>query len=358
MATATVSRSTQQADRIDSHPSQTLHLQNIRVDSIKVGKRMRPLGDIDALIASIREVGLLTPIVVTRGRRLISGLHRLAAFKALGRRTIPAIVLAVSRDEAQLREIDENLARKDLSLLERAEHLRCRKGIYERLHPETRKGGDRGNQHSGGKKSQNDNLAFSHSAATFTGQSSRTVQRLVRIANILTPETRRLLRGTDWANNQRTLLKLCKLPPDMQESVARKLAGGESKEIYNAIDKVHRDRLTARRCSLPLHGEDYRLLHGDFRKVGHEVPSGSIDLILTDAPYESGYLELFEPLSLFASRILRDGGSLVAMMGQSYLPQVLNDLSVHLRYHWIIATLLGQRRTLIRARRVFAVWTG
>jgi len=42
------------------------------------------------------------------------------------------------------------------------------------------------------------------------------------------------------------------------------------------------------------------------------------------------------------------------MMGQSYLPQVLSDLSAHLTYHWIITTLLGQRRTLIKARRVFA----
>jgi hypothetical protein len=40
------------------------------------------------------------------------------------------------------------------------------------------------------------------------------------------------------------------------------------------------------------------------------------------------------------------------MIGQSFLPQVLNDLSAHLQYHWIIATLLGQRRTLIQSRRI------
>jgi hypothetical protein len=33
------------------------------------------------------------------------------------------------------------------------------------------------------------------------------------------------------------------------------------------------------------------------------------------------------------------------MMGQSFLSQVLNDQSAHLQYEWIIATLLGQRRT-------------
>ena len=84
------------------------------------------------------------------------------------------------------------------------------------------------------------------------------------------------------------------------------------------------------------------------------MPSGSVDLVLTDAPYESGYLHLFAPLSLFASRVLRDGGSLVCMMGQAYLPQVLNDLSMHLRYHWVIAVLVDGRQTLLKARRIFA----
>ncbi len=333
-------------------PPEELHVQNIRIDSVKVGKRMRPLGDITSLVASIREVGLLNPITVTRDRRLISGLHRLEAFKVLGRRTIPAIILSVTPTEAAIREIDENLVRNDLVLLERAEHLYRRKELYERMHPDTRQGGDHGNQHTGGKKRQNGNLAFCQTAASLAGQSTTTVQRLIRIARLLTPETKRLLQDTDWGDNQRTLMKLCKLTPDMQESVARKAANGESREIYDALAKVHRDRLTARRCSLPLDGRDYRLLHGDFRKVGHEIPSNSVDLILTDAPYEQSYLDVFKPLSLFANRVLKEGGSLVAMMGQSYLPQVLNDLSTNLRYHWIIATLLGRRRTLVKGRRV------
>jgi hypothetical protein len=352
MAATSVSRAATQPNRIEAHSPQVPRVRNIRMESIRVGKRMRPLGDINALVGSIRELGLLNPITVTRDCRLVSGLHRLAAFKALGRRTIPAVVLALGRDEAQLCEIDENLTRNDLNFLQRAERLRRRKEIYERLHPETHKGGDHGNQHTGGKSRLSDNLSFSQQAANLIGQSDRTIQRLVRVGKLLTPETKRLLRGTEWADNQRTLMKICKLPPDMQEEVARKMAAGASKEIYDAIARVHRDRLTAKRCSLPLQGGDYHLLHGDFRNVGHEVPSGSVDLILTDAPYEREYLEVFEPLSLFASRVLRDGGSLVVMMGQSYLPQVLNDLGAHLEYQWIIATLLGQRRTLTYSRRV------
>jgi 16S rRNA G966 N2-methylase RsmD len=352
MATTYVSSAATLPNRIEPQTPQVLRVQNIRIESIRVGKRMRPLGDIDALVASIRELGLLTPITVTRDRRLVSGFHRLAAFKTLGRHMIPAVVFALSREEAKLSEIDENLVRNDLNFLQRAEHLRRRKEIYERLHPETHKGGDYGNQHTGGKSRLSDNLSFSRQAATLIGQSGRTIQRLVRVGNLLTPETKRLVGGTEWADNQRTLMKICKLPPDMQESVARKVAGGESKEIHDAIARVHRDRLTAKRCSLPLQSEDYRLLHGDFRKVGNEVPSASVDLILTDAPYEREYLDVFQPLSLFASRVLREGGSLVVMMGQSYLPQVMNDQSAHLQYHWTIAVLLGQRRTLTYSRRV------
>ena len=37
-------------------------------------------------------------------------------------------------------EIDENLIRNDLSVLERAEHLGKRKEYYESLHPETKQG--------------------------------------------------------------------------------------------------------------------------------------------------------------------------------------------------------------------------
>ena len=77
---------------------------------------------------------------------------------------------------------------------------------------------------------------------------------------------------------------------------------------------------------------------------------------MTDAPYENGYLHLFHTLSLFASRVLREGGSLVCMMGQLYLPQVLDDLSMHLRYHWVIATLVGGRQTLLKGRRIFAAY--
>ncbi|HEX2030673.1 MAG TPA: ParB/RepB/Spo0J family partition protein [Actinomycetota bacterium] len=78
---------------------------------------------IDALARSIREVGVLQPIVVRRrdrGYELVAGERRLRAARRAGLATIPAI-LRESDDAESLREaLIENIHRQDLSPLEQA----------------------------------------------------------------------------------------------------------------------------------------------------------------------------------------------------------------------------------------------
>ena len=57
MTTPSVSKAAKRPNRIDLRTPQAFHTQGIRVDSIKVGKRMRPLGDIDALVGSFASWG-------------------------------------------------------------------------------------------------------------------------------------------------------------------------------------------------------------------------------------------------------------------------------------------------------------
>lgn len=85
--------------------------------------------DLDELIASIREVGVLQPIVVRpiagagigeARYELVMGERRLRASKALGLTTIPAVVKNTA-DEAMLRDaLLENLHRANLNPLEEA----------------------------------------------------------------------------------------------------------------------------------------------------------------------------------------------------------------------------------------------
>ncbi len=75
----------------------------------------------EAIVASIRAVGLKKPISVNRraeisddGRRydLICGQGRLEAFQALGEEAIPAIVSELTKEECLLRSLAENIARR------------------------------------------------------------------------------------------------------------------------------------------------------------------------------------------------------------------------------------------------------
>jgi len=82
---------------------------------------------LDSLASSIREVGVLQPIVVRRagtGYELIAGERRLRAAKKAGLATIP-VVVRDSDDAESLREaLIENIHREDLNPVELAEAFR------------------------------------------------------------------------------------------------------------------------------------------------------------------------------------------------------------------------------------------
>jgi ParB family transcriptional regulator, chromosome partitioning protein len=83
--------------------------------------------EIAALAASIREVGILQPIVVRRsgeGYELVAGERRLRAAKVAGLATVP-VVLRDTDDSDLLREaLIENIHRQDLGPIELAEAFR------------------------------------------------------------------------------------------------------------------------------------------------------------------------------------------------------------------------------------------
>ena len=78
---------------------------------------------LEELIASIKQVGLLEPIIVRKraGRcEVIAGHRRLAAFRKMGRPVIPAIVREVDDAEADAMKIHENLYRDNINPVDQA----------------------------------------------------------------------------------------------------------------------------------------------------------------------------------------------------------------------------------------------
>jgi len=93
---------------------------DIRTDLISTAGRFRKdFGDIPALAESIKSLGLLQPIGIDAGYRLVFGERRLRAFKHLGRDHIPARF--VNLDSLLSGEYAENEFRKDFTMSERVE---------------------------------------------------------------------------------------------------------------------------------------------------------------------------------------------------------------------------------------------
>ena len=223
--------------------AQTLSIDNVKtpiteidISSISVPDdraRALDMNWVEALAQIIESQGLTNAITVRQYNDkilLVSGAHRLAAFKKLGRSTIPARVSSAENDnDAKLEEVMENLGRNELNALDRCHHLYDLKTVYEKLHPETKHGGDRGNQYTGAKTGKRQTLpldteqpelfGFSRQIAEKIGLSDRSIRMAVAIWKGLSVASRRRLENTWIATNQSNLKILSEQTPVNQDKI-------------------------------------------------------------------------------------------------------------------------------------------
>lgn len=88
----------------------------------------KELGDLEGLSTSIKDQGILQPLIVTplddRRYQLLAGERRLTAARQAGLTEVPVLVRAVEEHARLVLQIVENLHRKDLSPVEEAEGVR------------------------------------------------------------------------------------------------------------------------------------------------------------------------------------------------------------------------------------------
>jgi len=332
----------------------------VAIDKITVGEGRRELRDVDELAKSIKEIGLLNPITITKDYRLVAGYHRLTACKKLGWTTIPANVVDMDKIDAELAEIDENLIRNELTVLERTEHLKRRKELYEMKYPETKQGQAQAlgmHQKLGHNVSTPSVPTFVEDTVKKTGRGRQTIYEELQIATRLDDEVKDMIRNTDLADRKKDLLKLARMDKEEQKKVAEKIKSGVAKDIKTAKKVIKQEERTTPPPDLPAVSDRYRILHGDFVQMAKQIEPESVDVIITDPPYPKEYLDLYEDLAIVARDLLKPGGSLVVMVGQSYLPEILEKMTPHIRYHWTLAYLTpGGQSVQLWQRKVNTFW--
>lgn len=213
---------------------------SVAIDDISVPRGRRTLRGIVELAASIAEIGLLHPITVSADNTLIAGYHRLEACRQLGWTEIPAAVAGNS----ELVEIDENLIRNDLNVIERGEHfVRREQWLVDH--------GLRAPAFRPEKALTVSGLQTTAGMAAEIGMSESGLRQHKQIATKIDPAVRDLLRVLPVATHTRDLLEIARAKPAEQQAIAAVLERGIVESVRDAKQVVRDQTHAARDAALP-----------------------------------------------------------------------------------------------------------
>lgn len=184
-------------------------IQKLKTLDIVVKERLRGVdsGKVERLKESIQRIGLIHPITVSGGV-LVAGLHRLTAHRELG---IEEIDCHIIDDDELLQkeiEIDENLHRKELTVLER--------GKMEAI-----------------KKKNEEEWRKRQLTLEYFQTPEEVKYELAKLENIA-PEAKQNLKGSAYENDKTFLIDLSELSKENQVSITKDLTVKNIEKIVKA----------------------------------------------------------------------------------------------------------------------------
>ena len=158
------------------------------------------------------------------------------------------------------------------------------------------------------------------------------------------------------------LAKIVQEDPEKAKEIFSKIESDKSKNIKEALKTIKKqDReeqdaeLSAMTLSLPK-TDRIRIIHSSVADLSSHIEPGTVDCIITDPPYPREYLYTWEDLAIMAKHVLKPGGIVAAMSGQSYLPEIHEMMSRHLTYRWEMAYLTPGGTLTVWQPRVMTGW--
>lgn len=211
-------------------------LLSISIASIDIPESARPIvpENLDAIEASIRELGLLTPIaVMPRLARyeLLFGGHRLAACTRLGHLKIPSRIFRLDEEASAIVTIAENLHRADLNPAQKLDAISRWDAYYRARHPEAHGPGVGGKARAAAFRTVGPDdgpeapAPAARAIASATGMSPRTVSNDVTLAKHFSADELKIFGQRDITKTQMRSFDRIKDPAQRARCLSM-IAGG------------------------------------------------------------------------------------------------------------------------------------
>ena len=193
---------------------------DIPVEKIKVVNPLRKIDEnnVEGLITSIKEINLLHPVQLAKQGDeyvLLSGNHRLQAYKRMDRTTIPSVVRENDELVNQLVSIEENIVSKKMNAIEEANAIIKREEILTKL----------GRKAVVGSNQYTEDLITNKELAKQLGVTRRVYSYKKQVANI-NHEAQKKLSNLRHSSNVMDMVHLSKQSDAIQNEVADLLASG------------------------------------------------------------------------------------------------------------------------------------
>lgn len=270
------------------------------------------------LKASIARRGLRVPIVTYRGR-ILDGRNRYRACQETGIK--PRFVEYDGQSEDVTADvISWNLERRHLDESQRA--------MFAAEMANASEGGNGNNQHASNSANLPSSKVTQPAAAAMYKVSTRSVTKAKAIK---------------------------KKAPKLAEKVkAGEMTLHEAEKEARKQERERERRKLAKSAAAVPPSDRWNVYTGDIRTW--QAPR-QYDYIIADPPYPREYLPLYGVLAERAAAWLKPGGLLVAMCGQSYLPEIYAAMGRSLTYLWTAAYLTpGGQAVQLFQRKVNTFW--
>lgn len=328
----------------------------------------RLFGDMDdsayaALKADIAQHGLTDPGVHTYEDKVLDGWHRYRAAQELG--IADAVQLIPYTGENPMDYVmSKNLHRRQLSASQRAAIVVAATAWAERGRPTA-------------QKSDLSPIKKEEDMAEKAKVTTRTIRRAKQVQRIAPKRTQEVIEGKVSLNqvldeekashrahdaaaelalqsgttekDAADILKVQQQAPEQMDEIRQGTT--TPKQVLKAVKmKIAQERKATREALPP--SQERTWLHAPIEQLAQHVPAESVDVILTDPPYGKEFLPLWEALAPFAVHALKPGGSLLAMSGHLWLPEVLKAMQHDgLTFQWTLC-LKMERSTQYMSRGI------